>query len=47
MHLYIYIQLYNVLIVRLAGYFYLLMSLEAHIFYYGTGQTGLVQSYWS
>lgn len=31
MHLYIYIQLHNELTVNLAGYFYLLMSLEAHV----------------
>lgn len=44
MRLYINIQLHNALIIKLVGYFYLLMSLETHIFYCGTGQRGLVQN---
>lgn len=44
MYLYDNIQLHKALIVKLVGYFYLLMPLETHIFYYGTGQTGLVQN---
>lgn len=44
MYLYINMQLHNALIVKLVGLFLFVDVIRDPHFYYGTGQTGLVQN---